>query len=306
MNELLHSLDWVLPLRSDGLTPLMRFFTLLGYEKFILFFLPLGYWAWNRGVFLRLLVLVALTALLNAWLKDFWQDPRPDIVLRMDHEVGASFGLPSGHAQIAVVIWFWLAWELRRAWTWLVAAVVAAGIIFSRLYLGAHDIEDVLGGALLGAATLLLFEFTRRWSGWREAHAGWHLGLIALAFVCRCLAELAGRGAELRAAAGGDAGGRAVRLPAAGLLHRGRRLAAPGGGRAGRAGLCPAAAGPEAGRCCLALGAAGLAGAARAGDGPVRGLADAMVAGAPGAAGGGAARRAGDAARRGCLKGVNL
>ena len=81
MNELLHSLDWVLPLRSDELTPLMRFFTLLGYEKFILFFLPLGYWAWHRGVFLRLLVLVAFTALLNAWLKDFWQDPRPPLSL---------------------------------------------------------------------------------------------------------------------------------------------------------------------------------------------------------------------------------
>jgi membrane-associated phospholipid phosphatase len=187
MNELLHSLDWVLPLRSDGLTPLMRFFTLLGYEKFILFFLPLGYWAWNRGVFLRLLVLVALTALLNAWLKDFWQDPRPDIALRMDHEVGDSFGLPSGHAQIAVVIWFWLAWELRRTWAWLVAAVVAAGIIFSRLYLGAHDVEDVLGGSLLGIATLVLFEFARRWSGWRESHAGWHLGLILLVFLAAWL-----------------------------------------------------------------------------------------------------------------------
>ncbi|WP_171016239.1 phosphatase PAP2 family protein [Pseudomonas sp. F(2018)] len=187
MNELLHSLDWVLPLRSDGLTPLMRFFTLLGYEKFILFFLPLGYWAWNRGVFLRLLVLVALTALLNAWLKDFWQDPRPDIALRMDHEVGDSFGLPSGHAQIAVVIWFWLAWELRRTWAWLVAAVVAVGIIFSRLYLGAHDVEDVLGGSLLGVATLVVFEFARRWSGWRESHAGWHLGLILLVFLAAWL-----------------------------------------------------------------------------------------------------------------------
>ncbi|MBC9252332.1 hypothetical protein A9179_18835 [Pseudomonas alcaligenes] len=182
MNELLHSLDWVLPLRSDGLTPLMRLFTLLGYEKFILFFLPLGYWAWNRGVFLRLLVLVAITALLNALLKDYWQDPRPDIALRMDHEVGDSFGLPSGHAQIAVVIWFWLAWELRRGWAWLVSGVVASGIIFSRLYLGAHDVEDVLGGALLGLATLLVFERVRHWSWWREAHAGWHLALIALVF----------------------------------------------------------------------------------------------------------------------------
>ena len=187
MNELLHSLDWVLPLRSDELTPLMRFFTLLGYEKFILFFLPLGYWAWHRGVFLRLLVLVAFTALLNAWLKDFWQDPRPPVALRMDHEVGDSFGLPSGHAQIAIVIWLWLAWELRRGWAWLVAGVIATGIIFSRLYLGAHDVEDVLGGALLGIATLLVFEWVRRWDWWREAHAGWHLVLILLAFSCAWL-----------------------------------------------------------------------------------------------------------------------
>jgi membrane-associated phospholipid phosphatase len=183
MNELLHSLDWVLPLRSDWLTPVMRFFTLLGYEKFILFFLPLGYWAWNRGVFFRLLVLVALTALLNAWLKDFWQDPRPDLALRMDHEVGDSFGLPSGHAQIAVVIWFWLAWELKRAWAWLVSGVVVAGIIFSRLYLGAHDVEDVLGGSLLGIATLLLFAQAASWSWWREAHGRWHLALVLLVFL---------------------------------------------------------------------------------------------------------------------------
>ncbi|HSC82415.1 MAG TPA: phosphatase PAP2 family protein [Pseudomonas sp.] len=187
MNELLHSLDWVLPLRSDGLTPLMRFFTLLGYEKFILFFLPLGYWAWQRSLFLRLLVLVAITALVNAWLKDYWQDPRPDIALRMDHEVGESFGLPSGHAQIAVVIWFWLAWELRRTWAWLVSSVVVVGIIFSRLYLGAHDVEDVLGGSLLGIGTLLLFERVRHWDWWRAAHAGWHLGLIVLVFTAAWL-----------------------------------------------------------------------------------------------------------------------
>ncbi|MBT8768030.1 phosphatase PAP2 family protein [Metapseudomonas boanensis] len=187
MNELLHNLDWVLPLRSDWLTPTMRFFTLLGYEKFILFFLPLGYWAWNRTVFLRLLVLVAITALANAWLKDFWQDPRPDVALRMDHDVGESFGLPSGHAQIAVVLWCWLAYEVRRGWFWLLSAVVVAGIIFSRLYLGAHDIEDVLGGAALGITTLGAFGALHTWKGWREAPAWVHLALIvavaALAYV---------------------------------------------------------------------------------------------------------------------------
>ena len=104
MPELLHDLSWVLPLRHDWLTPLMHGFSYLGYEKFILFFLPLGYWAWNKAIFLRLFLLVAFTAVLNAWLKDLWQDPRPPLEYRLDHEVGARFGLTSGHAQIAVVL----------------------------------------------------------------------------------------------------------------------------------------------------------------------------------------------------------
>ena len=77
MPEILYDLSWVLPLRHDWLTPLMNGFTQLGYEKFILFFLPLGYWAWSKPLFLRLFLLVAFTAVLNAFCKDLWQDPRP-------------------------------------------------------------------------------------------------------------------------------------------------------------------------------------------------------------------------------------
>lgn len=178
MPEFLHDLSWVLPMRYEWLTPLMHGFTQLGYERFILFFLPLGYWALNKPLFLRLFVLVAFTALLNAWLKDVWQDPRPPLAYRLDNEVGASFGLPSGHAQVAVVLWLWLAYELGRRWFWWLAGGVVLGIIFSRLYLGAHDLEDVLGGAALGGLTLAVFAGVKDWSWWRTAHPLWHLLLV--------------------------------------------------------------------------------------------------------------------------------
>jgi membrane-associated phospholipid phosphatase len=178
VQHLLHNLDWVLPLRSDWLTLLMHCFSLLGYEKFILFFLPLGYWAWRRPLFLRLFVLVSVSALLNAYLKDLWQDPRPPLAMRLDGLVGASYGLPSGHSHVAVVLWLWLAYELRRGWAWWLCGFIVLGIMFSRLYLAAHDVEDVLGGGLIGAAMLVLFARIKDWRCWSARYLPWHLGLI--------------------------------------------------------------------------------------------------------------------------------
>ncbi|AYC31444.1 phosphatase PAP2 family protein [Pseudomonas cavernae] len=180
MLELLHNMDWVLPLRSPALTQVANGFTWLGYATFILFALPIGYWVWNKGTFFRLLVLIAVTAWLNALLKDIFQDPRPPLELRLDDRVGDSYGLPSGHAQIAVVMWLWLAYEVRRAWFWVVCALICLGVCLSRLYLAAHDVEDVLVGALLGGATLLLFARVKDWAFWREANLGWPLGAALL------------------------------------------------------------------------------------------------------------------------------
>ena len=163
MEYFLHDLSWVLPLRSDTATIIFNGFTWLGYTPFFLIFLPIGYWLWGRAAFTRLAVLVVITALVNGWLKDFWQDPRPDIAFQLDADrVSDSYGLPSGHAQIALVMWFWLAYEFKRAWGWVVAAILVAGVSFSRLYLGVHDVEDIIVGLALGLVTLVLFALAMR------------------------------------------------------------------------------------------------------------------------------------------------
>ncbi|MEP2861024.1 phosphatase PAP2 family protein [Parvibaculum sp.] len=66
-------------------------------------------------------------------------------------------GLPSGHAQVAIAMWFWLAYEMKRRWAWVAAVFIAAGVCFSRLYLGVHDVEDVLAGIALGLLSLAVF-----------------------------------------------------------------------------------------------------------------------------------------------------
>ncbi len=154
-------MDWVLGIRSEFLTIIMKTFTFLGDEEFFLIFLPLAYWLWRQKGMGRLGMVLLATFVINDFLKSVFQDPRPDTSLHLVEASGWNF--PSGHAQSAMVLWGWLAWEIRRSWSTIAAAVIIAGIAFSRLYLGVHDLNGVLGGLLVGALTIGLY-------GWLLTH----------------------------------------------------------------------------------------------------------------------------------------
>lgn len=150
-------MDWVLPLRSDNATILANAFTWLGYSTFFLIALPLVYWLWDRAIASRLVVLIAITAVVNGWLKDYWQDPRPDPKYWLDPRVAGSYGRPSGHAEVSFAMWMWIAYEIKRPWAWAAATFIVAGVCMSRLYLGVHDVDDILTGLALGVVGMGLF-----------------------------------------------------------------------------------------------------------------------------------------------------
>ncbi|NNE90459.1 MAG: phosphatase PAP2 family protein [Verrucomicrobiales bacterium] len=183
MHDFLHNLDWVIPLRSNFLTPVMEFFTALGYMIFFVLALPILYWTWNKSATNRLAVVLLVSAVVNYFLKDWIQDPRPPVEMRVDGHEPSSNGLPSGHTQLAIVFWGWIAHEIGKKWAWIAGGIIAFSIAFSRLYLGVHDVEDVLGGAILGIGGLLLFRWmvTPRFHFWREMRYPVRVGIAAVA-----------------------------------------------------------------------------------------------------------------------------
>lgn len=182
MDSFLHDISWVVPLRSELATIVFNAFTWAGYTPFFLILLPLGYWLWDKAMFTRLAFLIGIVGLSNTFLKDLFMDPRPPLALALDGRVGESYGFPSGHAQIAVAMWFWLAMEIKRTWAWVAAAIIAAGVCFSRIYLGVHDVEDILGGVLLGIASIFIFKGLIAERAITEAHpAAQLLGLALIA-----------------------------------------------------------------------------------------------------------------------------
>lgn len=162
MENFLHNLDWVLPLRNDSLTPVMKAITALGYTWFFFLALPLLYWIWEKNAATRIMAAVVFSGLITFFLKDLFEDPRPRGSLWIAGESPTSFGLPSGHTLMAIVFWFSMSLELKSKWFTRLAFLLVVLISFSRLYLGVHDLEDIIGGAIAGLITLFIFRFILR------------------------------------------------------------------------------------------------------------------------------------------------
>ncbi len=144
-------------IHGEGLIAAFKFLTFLGYEEFYLILLPLVYWCVHREWGVSLGYLSISSAWLNSALKYLFAIPRPsDPRIRiLLPETSPSF--PSGHAQSAVVNWGYLAYRLRNRVFWIVAVLLMLGIGFSRVVLGVHFPQDVLGGWLIGLVLWLIF-----------------------------------------------------------------------------------------------------------------------------------------------------
>jgi len=143
---------------GPALDNIFRAITSMGAEEFYLLLLPLLFWCVDFGLGARLAAFLLLSNYLNLSLKDLLQQPRP---FALDPSVqlatAEGYGLPSGHAQSAVVVWGTVAAWTGRRWFWGVAIGLMLLIGFSRIYLGVHFPTDVLAGWAVGAVSLGLY-----------------------------------------------------------------------------------------------------------------------------------------------------
>ena len=100
-------------------------------------------------------VSIALAEIAVAFLKSIFMRPRPFMVdssVALIIDPPGDWSFPSGHAVVACACAVAIAMSLgaKRWRIWLPAALLAALMAFSRLYLFVHWPTDVLAGAVLG------------------------------------------------------------------------------------------------------------------------------------------------------------
>lgn len=102
----------------------------------------------------RLVLTISLVFLGGFILKILVHETRPcvDVVAKID--CPTSFSFPSNHALVA----FALATGLRNKNRFWFYAVFAIFVSFTRIYLGVHNVWDVIGGMVLGVIGVLVLE----------------------------------------------------------------------------------------------------------------------------------------------------
>lgn len=183
---------------GDWLIAPMKFFSYLGNEEFFLLVLPLLYWSVDSALGLRVAFILVTSNLFNHAGKLLFAGPRPywvsSDVRALWSEI--SFGVPSGHAQIAASVWGMFAAYSKKNWIWVGSIAVIFLIGFSRLFLGAHFPHDVVLGWLIGAA--ILWAFVCFWdsaAAWLEKKSMG--GQIMVGFIVSLIFIAIGFGASL-------------------------------------------------------------------------------------------------------------
>ena len=97
--SLWNDLSWVESIRTPYLSFFFETITLMGYPTFLILFISFGYFFWSPNRFSRVALILFISALINSFLKDLFQDPRPSEELMLDAQIGLSYGWPSGHTQ---------------------------------------------------------------------------------------------------------------------------------------------------------------------------------------------------------------
>lgn len=143
---------------SPWMTPIMKFFTSLGYGISYLIIISVIYWCLDSKLGMRMAIFLPLSGVTNSILKQAIHAPRPfwldSRIVGMSTET--SFGMPSGHAQ-AATIWLLTGAYLNKKWFWSAAISLTFMIGVSRAYLGAHFPSQIFVGWMLGGASVLFF-----------------------------------------------------------------------------------------------------------------------------------------------------
>jgi undecaprenyl-diphosphatase len=152
---------------SPSLRGLFEALTQLGNDAVYLVILCLVYLAYNKSFGRRLCYVFFMAVYATDVLKEFFHDPRPPANLLRD-DPSTGYGFPSGHSTTSVAFYGYPMLshlgEVKVRNVLIVLSMFAIITVpISRLVIGAHDLQDVVGGVVISLCILTAFMVLQPW-----------------------------------------------------------------------------------------------------------------------------------------------
>ncbi|MFW9826871.1 MAG: phosphatase PAP2 family protein [Candidatus Thorarchaeota archaeon] len=152
---------------SSTVRSIFNALTYLGEPIVFLIITVILFLGYNKKSAKNLLLSLMFSYYLNEAIKSIFQDPRPATNLDAAEDYGvkeSSYGFPSGHSQNSVAYWGYLGNEFKNTFKKnqipiipILLSVIIFLVAISRIIIGVHDLQDIIGGLLLGIGLLLVF-----------------------------------------------------------------------------------------------------------------------------------------------------
>lgn len=140
-------------IRNDFLNGFFNIVTFLGEELILIVLLAVLYFAVNK-VLAKKLFFVSVTSMnFNGVVKNLARVPRPFAngeITCLKESTATGYSFPSGHTQTFATWSTAAAFHFKKWWLFIISSILIVLVGFSRMYLGAHYLSDVLFGAVFG------------------------------------------------------------------------------------------------------------------------------------------------------------
>lgn len=157
-------LYWFESIRTPWLDNLMLALTELGGETVFLVVALVMFWCTEKRKAYYLMTVGFVGTIANQFLKIACQVPRPWIkdpnftIVEAARADAGGYSFPSGHSQTAVGTYGAIAMTARNKWLRVLSITAAVIVPVTRMYLGVHTPQDVLVGAGMAIALLVLLK----------------------------------------------------------------------------------------------------------------------------------------------------
>lgn len=189
-NSVIH---WIQSYHTPFLDVFFLSATYLGSSAFYIGAIALLYLCIDKKFAVRIFYLIVIGCLFNGCIKEYFSTPRPPdketVRVVLGYRAGGG-SFPSGHSQGVLAFWGYCFTRFRNFFCILFGSFLICAVSFSRLYLGVHYPIDVLGGLLIGLATIVVFvawfKFSER-IRWRDHTVLALLAIAGIPLVYFCL-----------------------------------------------------------------------------------------------------------------------